>query len=429
MYRKDRDKLKLMLAISLTITSLVYFCAIVGINTFPIIRQIFEWSPLPILYTFISILLHDRFQWSIDSAYKIFLFVLISTIALCFSPISIPSTPILMVGVVFGVSQAILHYSKKFNLASASLMLSIPSYTICIFAISENLIELGIFSAFSTKAFIIIAFEIAKRQTGDQSSILVLKQKLHKVQNDFSKIEKKMELNKKLAEIGQMSTMVAHDLRNPLQSITTSIFYLKKFKIDAKNEKFDYALNMIESSIHYSNNLINELLEYSSNIQLEVTKTKLQSIINQAISMSSIPKDISIINESKVESTLYLDVNKILRVFTNVIKNAIDVMPDGGILTITSGEVKDMVEICFSDTGCGISKENLKKIMNPFFTTKAKGIGLGLAICQRIVESHKGKITIESELKKGTTICIILPKIISEELNRSNQKRLLTVQN
>ena len=97
------------------------------------------------------------------------------------------------------------------------------------------------------------------------------------------------------------------------------------------------------------------------------------------------------------------------RVFINLIKNAVDAMPNGGKLTINSEKTKEDVKITFADMGTGISKENLKKLFGPLFTTKAKGMGLGLAICKRIVEAHGGRITVESVVDRGTTFAITIP--------------------
>jgi signal transduction histidine kinase len=97
------------------------------------------------------------------------------------------------------------------------------------------------------------------------------------------------------------------------------------------------------------------------------------------------------------------------RAFINLIKNAVDAMPDGGKLTITSERANGKVKIAFADTGMGISEENLKKLFGPLFTTKAKGMGLGLAICKRVVEAHGGMISVESVVGKGTVFTIIIP--------------------
>jgi signal transduction histidine kinase len=97
------------------------------------------------------------------------------------------------------------------------------------------------------------------------------------------------------------------------------------------------------------------------------------------------------------------------RVFVNFLKNAVEAMPQGGKLTISSRTSDGNVEFTFTDTGVGIAKEVWEKIWTPFFTTKAKGMGLGLAICRRIVEAHQGKISVESIVGEGTTFTVTIP--------------------
>jgi signal transduction histidine kinase len=97
------------------------------------------------------------------------------------------------------------------------------------------------------------------------------------------------------------------------------------------------------------------------------------------------------------------------RVFSNLIKNSFDAMPSGGELLISDKLEKDKVVLEFSDTGSGMSKQDLEKLWTPFFTTKARGMGVGLPICKKIVEAHGGKIEVESAVNKGTTFRIYLP--------------------
>ena len=97
------------------------------------------------------------------------------------------------------------------------------------------------------------------------------------------------------------------------------------------------------------------------------------------------------------------------RVFINLIKNAIEAMPEGGKLIIGTSEVNDSVEFSFSDTGIGIPKENMEKIFTPLFTTKTKGMGLGLPICKRMIEAHGGSISAESTVGKGATFKVVIP--------------------
>ncbi|MEM2568059.1 MAG: ATP-binding protein [Candidatus Bathyarchaeia archaeon] len=115
-----------------------------------------------------------------------------------------------------------------------------------------------------------------------------------------------------------------------------------------------------------------------------------------------------VVNET-TNDPVVVDKEKMKRVFVNIIKNAIAAMPKGGRLTISSRKSDDFMEISFTDTGVGMSKEVLEKLWMPFFTTKAKGLGFGLPICKRIVEAHNGKITVKSAPNKGTTFTVTFP--------------------
>lgn len=104
-----------------------------------------------------------------------------------------------------------------------------------------------------------------------------------------------------------------------------------------------------------------------------------------------------------------VDSEKMKRVIINLIKNAVDAMPTGGTLTMKNRTLEKRLEIAISDTGTGIPEETQEKIWQPLFTTKAKGVGLGLCICKRIVEAHKGNISVESKVGEGTTFKITFP--------------------
>jgi signal transduction histidine kinase len=125
--------------------------------------------------------------------------------------------------------------------------------------------------------------------------------------------------------------------------------------------------------------------------------------------MIQAPDRIQIVNHVLDEAWIWVDADKMMRVFINLIKNAIDAMSEKGTLEISSYQTRDCVEIAFADTGTGIPEETLHKIFTPLFTTKAQGMGFGLAICKRIIESHGGTITVETAVNKGTTFTITLP--------------------
>lgn len=215
--------------------------------------------------------------------------------------------------------------------------------------------------------------------------------------------------SERLATIGEVAAMVGHDLRNPLTGIAGATYYLKT-KFDSKmDKKTKDILELIEKDIDYSNKIINSLLDYSKEIRLELAETTPKTIIKDALTLVKVPKNIQILDFTKNEPKIEIDTQKMKRVFVNIIKNAVDAMPEGGRLTITSKESNGNLEIAFTDTGTGIPKDIVEKIWTPLFTTKAKGMGLGLSICKRIVEAHRGSISAESTVEKGATFTVTLP--------------------
>jgi PAS domain S-box-containing protein len=215
--------------------------------------------------------------------------------------------------------------------------------------------------------------------------------------------------SERLAAIGQVAAMVGHDIRNPLTSINSAAYYLKtklSQKMDTKSKEM---LELIEKDIQYANKIIADLVEYSREIRLELTETTPKSIMKNALSLVEIPKNVQIADLTQNEPKIKVDIDKIERVFSNFIKNAVDAMPEGGKLAILSKESNGNLEIMFVDTGIGMAKEIMEKIWIPFFTTKAKGMGLGLPICKRVIEAHGGIISVESIVGKGTTFTVTIP--------------------
>ena len=215
----------------------------------------------------------------------------------------------------------------------------------------------------------------------------------------------------RLAAIGELAGMVGHDLRNPLTGIKGAVYYLKtKYGAEA-DLKTKEIFETADKAIDYSNKIINDLLDYSRNLTLEPVNTTPKALLKNALSLVEVPERIKIVDATEGKREIKADTMSMSRVFINIITNAFDAMPEGGTLTVTSRAVKGKVEITFKDTGTGMSKETLSKLTrgSPLFTTKAKGMGLGLPICKRIVEAHGGKISLESALGKGTTITITIP--------------------
>ena len=247
----------------------------------------------------------------------------------------------------------------------------------------------------------------AKNQIKEYADQLELKvkqrtQELVEAQNKLIKTER-------LAAIGEVAAMVGHDLRNPLTGITGATYYLK-MKLGSKmSKKALEMLEIIEKDIEYSNKIVNDLLEYSKEIRLEMTETNPRSMVKDALAMVKIPANIHVVNATRREPKMRIDVEKMKRVLINITKNAVDAMPTGGTLAIKCTRTDSKVEIIFADNGMGMSDEVLDKLWSPLFTTKARGMGFGLPICKRVVEAHGGNILVESTVGKGTTFTITIP--------------------
>jgi len=228
--------------------------------------------------------------------------------------------------------------------------------------------------------------------------------------------------SERLAAIGRMATMVAHDLRNPLTSIRNASYYIKKNLPHTEKEKAEILremLDIIEQETLFANDIVSDLLDFSTQRRLQKKRRNINEIIKNVLAKTDIPENVKVETKFAEEAVAPVDQQQLERVFLNLVKNAVQAMPKGGKLTIKTRETKKYVKITFKDTGVGIKEEHMPKLFTPFFTTKAKGIGLGLAICKKIVEQHGGKIEVKSKFGKGTTFTVTLPKeeSKSEETN------------
>jgi PAS domain S-box-containing protein len=216
--------------------------------------------------------------------------------------------------------------------------------------------------------------------------------------------------NERLAAIGELAGMIGHDLRNPLTGIKNAVYLLRKNQSGSMDDRSLDLLGIIDRSVDSANKIINDLLDYSRELHLEFEEYSPKSLINYLlISNVKVPNNIILSENVQSFPMIWVDVGKIDRVFLNLISNAIESMPNGGKLEITSRQNGDFIDISFTDIGYGMSEEVQLKIFKPLFTTKAKGMGFGLAICKRIVEAHGGKITVKSALNKGSTFTVSLP--------------------
>jgi signal transduction histidine kinase len=213
----------------------------------------------------------------------------------------------------------------------------------------------------------------------------------------------------RLAAIGEVAAMVGHDLRNPLTGINGALFYLRKKLPPNLGPEIAEMFDVIEKDIKYANCIVTDLMEYSREIKLELRDVTPKQLIHDSLNYVHVPAEVTVVDLSENSPVMRLDASKMQRVFTNFLKNAVEAMPKGGELSITTQTCGETVAFRIADNGAGMTKEVLDKIWIPFFTTKAKGMGLGLPICKRIIDAHDGKVTVESVLGKGTVFTITLP--------------------
>jgi PAS domain S-box-containing protein len=246
-----------------------------------------------------------------------------------------------------------------------------------------------------------------------QNKLAQYSQKLEKLVEERTKQLEEAQLrlvkSERLAAIGELAGMVGHDLRNPLTGIENAAYFLKTKGATISEAQAKEMLETIGKCVEHSNKIVSDLFDYSKEIRLELQESSPRNVLSEALDMVQVPAKVEILNLIPDEQHLNVDPDKIERVFINLIKNAIDAMPNGGKITIDSKEANCSLEISFADIGTGISNEILPKIFSPLFTTKAQGMGLGLAICKRIIEAHGGIITVKTAKGKGTTFTVTLP--------------------
>lgn len=233
------------------------------------------------------------------------------------------------------------------------------------------------------------------------------------IRNDITerkKTEEVLHQQDKLAAVGQLAAGVAHEIRNPL---TTMKGYTEFLQLDETHEERQEYLSIILDEIDRVNNIVEDFMVLAKPKAAELEERDIIPIIKNVVSFLEFEarnRNVKIGFEYQQDIIqIECDENRLKQVLLNFIKNGIEAMPDGGNITVRAGIINNQVQIAIKDTGVGIPQEKLKNIGEPFFTTKKNGNGLGLMVSFKIIESHNGKVFIESELNKGTTFNIVLP--------------------
>jgi PAS domain S-box-containing protein len=244
---------------------------------------------------------------------------------------------------------------------------------------------------------------------GERMGVLIVFQDI----TELKLMEERLRQADRLAALGTLSAGLAHEIKNPLSAIKTFVQLLPK-KMDSSSfmEKFHGTVPREIERIHQ---LVEDLLELTRRRKKPWAPLNINTLIHQVIELHEEEmKRKGIVVEAHLDSSIPLiqgDSDSIYRAFSNLVINAIQAMPKGGKLMIRSelDRESSLIQILFQDTGIGMDEETVKNLFNPFFTTKDKGVGLGMALTHKIIEDHKGVIEVMSEKEKGSTFILKIP--------------------
>ena len=229
-------------------------------------------------------------------------------------------------------------------------------------------------------------------------------------------MEDRVQLAERLSSLGHLAAGVAHEIRNPLNAIGLALQRLKREFLPedvSKREEYIAFSELIFKEVRRVNEIIEQFLTLSRPTQLNLSKASLQDLLNHLATLfqeeasargitlrASIPSNLPLVE---------MDTPKLTQAFINIMKNGLEAMDQGGILRLEAHAFREGVTVVIADTGSGIPPDQLEKVFNYYYTTKEKGVGLGLPLAHRMIEAHGGQLRLESQVGAGTSVTVTLP--------------------
>lgn len=239
-----------------------------------------------------------------------------------------------------------------------------------------------------------------------------LQKKIKSTSAALSEAQKKLVMSEKMASMGQLGAGIAHEFRNPLNTINASLYVLRK-RADSNDPMIKKHLDLIEEEVGRSKALIDNLLDFARKSKAQRSKVDIADIIDQILTL--VQKElklfsIKIVKDYRTSKPALFNQDDLKQVLLNLILNAKDAMPNGGTLRFSLEDTKEGIVLKISDSGMGIPAQELDKIFEPFYTSKdEEGVGIGLSIVHSAVERNNGLISVTSQNNKGTSFILSLP--------------------
>jgi two-component system, NtrC family, sensor histidine kinase HydH len=276
-----------------------------------------------------------------------------------------------------------------------------------------NFVEIFLFLLLGGVTGVLSQMERNQRMSYEQALVRLddSHRKLKEQTDVLFQTEEQLRRADRLSALGELSASMAHEIRNPLGSIQGAVEILKD---DYQEDEAKYEfIRILLKETDRLNRIVQEFLGFARPKQPELQPADMNEAIESVLTLTTQEaRKAGVKVEKRLDPAIgrrSLDAGLLKQAFLNLVLNAIQAMPDGGLLTVESGIKDSTIEVTISDTGIGIPEENRKKLFGPFFTTKKNGTGLGLAITYRIIENHRGSIDVISGPGKGTTFTVRIP--------------------